>query len=106
MSNANPAHTDTPTPRQLACANPDQARAHMAQLQRGDVVEVRFGDGYVYRGLVFSATKRQGVYVITRGSGYAYFPEAVMIGGPVLTLVERRGRHPKDVLWAMREEFA
>lgn len=90
----------------LATETPEAATALMQQLQAGDVVDVRFGDGYEYRGLVFAKSKRNGIYVVTQGSGQAYFPQAVMIGGPVLTLVERRGRKSRDQLWAMREEFA
>jgi len=59
-----------------------------SHLQRGDVVEVRFSTDFAYKGIVFSARKDRGVYVVAPGSGTLFRP-----CDPVtLTLVERRGR--------------
>lgn len=73
------------------------------QLQRGDVVDVSLCDGeFVYRGVVFSSTKRHGVYVITKSNGHPYRDSDV---GVSLTLVERRGCKPVNELFKLAQQY-
>lgn len=75
-----------------------------ATIQRGDVVDVAFAGGsFQYRGIVRSSTKRHGVFVITRNSGYGYKPDK---SSTSITVVERTGKRRFADIFEMSRQFA